>query len=374
MCESNSEKIVVVSDVHLGKHRKTDQRADRMQFKEFLRELIDGSEIDHLKNVDNQIHLVLNGDIDDLWRRDMRTLTRENYDIYNMFNELKEEDSITVHYLLGNHDWYARKDRDDKTFAGKKRFKRIRGLFSKLSPFSPSNGTQYDIDEEEKNERRKWVEETNKPFFDTEYKEFREITLGKTKYRFEHGHEFDRYQIKGIFDALSVISDDALGATLTEMWAIFIRTEGVRDKAKVLWTLIRFNWLTSKLGLVTPRGFVDRLDKIGRQYGVVIPNSDDRFEQDAKLDWLCIGHTHTAGIWPPTANAVENPTTVTKSSKYTDKNDRNTKVANSGAWMGLEDSSPNTYLVLEEESVSLWKWNKGQPFKPKLDKEGEAKI
>lgn len=104
-------KAVVVSDVHLGvkKQHGNVTPPDRNQFKQFLIALRD-RKLDDFRDVN---HLILNGDIEDLWRRHLRTLTRENYDIYNLLYEIKEKTNIQVHYVRGNHDAYARHDRSE---------------------------------------------------------------------------------------------------------------------------------------------------------------------------------------------------------------------------------------------------------------------
>ena len=79
--------IVAVSDTHLGTAHLDSIDPDRDEFKQFLKYLRDDLQ---------PTHLVLNGDIEDFWRRDMRTLTRENYDVFTRLRELRDA-GIEVH-------------------------------------------------------------------------------------------------------------------------------------------------------------------------------------------------------------------------------------------------------------------------------------
>lgn len=81
--------IVVVSDVHLGmKEAKTDKF---VEFLDFLK----------TKNVE---HLVLLGDIIDIWRRDFTKAIIECSESLTHLNDMK--DKTKVHYIVGNHDYY----------------------------------------------------------------------------------------------------------------------------------------------------------------------------------------------------------------------------------------------------------------------------
>jgi UDP-2,3-diacylglucosamine pyrophosphatase LpxH len=51
-------------------------------------------------------HLVICGDMLDMWRRDMVGVTIENLDVLNMLQSLSKK--IKVHYLAGNHDYHIR--------------------------------------------------------------------------------------------------------------------------------------------------------------------------------------------------------------------------------------------------------------------------
>ncbi|BDZ69285.1 metallophosphoesterase [Methanobacterium ferruginis] len=80
--------ILVVSDVHLGF-----EKSNRDAFLNFL---------DTLEDVEIE-HLVLLGDILDLWRRNNAEIIKENNDILFKLNSLNADE---IHYIAGNHDYY----------------------------------------------------------------------------------------------------------------------------------------------------------------------------------------------------------------------------------------------------------------------------
>lgn len=83
--------ILVVSDIHLG-YKKCNEDA----FSEFL-------DIYKPKDVD---HLILLGDVFDLWRRNNSELIVEHE---NILEKLCKFNANNVHYIVGNHDYYMLK-------------------------------------------------------------------------------------------------------------------------------------------------------------------------------------------------------------------------------------------------------------------------
>lgn len=81
--------IIAVSDVHLGI-----PEANEEKFIDFLTQL----DFDEVK------HLVLLGDIIDLWRRDFTKAFLESSKSLRLLNDLAAE--TNVHYIVGNHDYY----------------------------------------------------------------------------------------------------------------------------------------------------------------------------------------------------------------------------------------------------------------------------
>ncbi len=266
--------IVAVSDVHLGVAGLESLASGRTEFRRFLR---------HLRDEARPDHLVLNGDVEDLWRRDMRTLTRENYDVFTLLSELRDA-GIGVHYVLGNHDWYARRDA------------RARG----------------------------------EPYYETEYDAELTLETDGTAYAFLHGHQFDPLQREWYFDKLALVSDDAVGATFSKKWAVVADADDNVELAKTLGKLLydrisEGSWDRRVLEM-------DRCET-DLDLGVEPPGSARYVRSRPEVDWLCIGHTHEAGI----AGSGN--------------------VANSGAWLG----DRHTYLELTDEP-RLMEWNEGDPI------------
>lgn len=273
--------IVAVSDTHLGTEHLDSVDPDREAFKRFLR---------YLETDLQPTHLVLNGDIEDFWRRDMRTLTRENYDVFGQLRDLQAA-GTAVHYVLGNHDWYARKD-----VAVHRR--------------PDDDGAESDR------------------YYDSGYPDRLTISTHGTSYTFMHGHQFDPLQDEWYFDKLAVISTDSLGATFSEKWALFSEVDGptgvVRALAKLASDRMRLGTWESRLG---------KMDRCGDHDPDVSPRAAERYAAaHPDTDWLCIGHTHCAGI------------------------EADANVANSGAWLDGRD----TYLVLTDRP-RLMAWNDGDP-------------
>jgi UDP-2,3-diacylglucosamine pyrophosphatase LpxH len=83
--------ILVVSDVHLGY-----KKCNKEEFSEFL-DRYQPEEVDHL---------VLLGDIFDLWRRKNSEIVIEHDEI---LGKLCKFNANKVHYIAGNHDYYMLK-------------------------------------------------------------------------------------------------------------------------------------------------------------------------------------------------------------------------------------------------------------------------
>lgn len=227
--------ILTVSDTHLGH-----DEADRDSFMGFLTAVRDDIQPDHL---------VLNGDIEDLWRRDMRTLTRDDHDLFGLLDTVEDE-GTAVHYVLGNHDWYARHDVDAGTAS----------------------------------------------FYTTDYAEDIEIEDGGTTYTFVHGHQFDPVQQEAYFDLLAEVTDDALGDGFDQVWSAY---NEVADAGEAIEKGLRmaYDRITSgsrKDALYNEMAEMDRCQT----------RCDDReqlrdaeeYAADLDADVLCFGHTHNAAI------------------------------------------------------------------------------
>lgn len=265
--------IVVVSDTHLGTENLGPRYANREAFAEFLR---------YVRDYLQPAHLVLNGDIEDLWRRDMRSVTRDDFDVFALFEECSEE-GIDIHYVLGNHDWYARKD----------------------------------------------IETGRRQFYETNYYSELTLEISSTSYTFQHGHQFDPLQDPWYFDKLALVSDDVIGATFSQKWAMYTEARSHLSALKTALKLYRDRITFGKLE--------DRVSQMDRcQTGC---NAREQYREARRyvrekpaIDVICTGHTHHAGI------------------------SADGSVANSGSWVADE----TTYLILEE-APKLMDWNDGDP-------------
>ncbi len=229
--------IVALSDTHLGTDHLGSAYNRREDVKAFLRYVRDDVQPDHL---------VLNGDIEDLWRRDMRTLTRENYDVFHLFHELQAA-GTAVHYVLGNHDWYARHD----------------------------------------------VLDGRQSYYANDYSVALRLDEHGSTYTFMHGHQFDPLQEEWYFDKLALISDDAYGSKFSHLWELFSEIQDVPD---AIATTKRLIW-----DRLTKGKFQDRIARMDRcQHGCHAESelfAARRFGMNTlDTDVLCLGHTHTPGI------------------------------------------------------------------------------
>lgn len=94
--------IIAVSDVHLGYLKEDDSKqslSNKSGFCDLLRDIGARDDINHL---------VICGDMLDMWRRDMVGVTIENLDVLNMLQSLSDKKKIKVYYLAGNHDYHIR--------------------------------------------------------------------------------------------------------------------------------------------------------------------------------------------------------------------------------------------------------------------------
>ncbi|MFW9767505.1 MAG: metallophosphoesterase [Candidatus Thorarchaeota archaeon] len=141
--ENGPYYAIAVSDLHLGY-----DKADKEAFRVFLRNMKD-------IRVD---HLLLVGDVLDMWRRDNKGLIEDNMDILVMLRDLKKNEQVgTIHYVIGNHDFSIELMTDEF------------GILSDLFTFYPGTSSN-----------RVWVElplpeEGNK--------------LADKSFKFMHGHQ-----------------------------------------------------------------------------------------------------------------------------------------------------------------------------------------
>ena len=89
-----SDRTVVFSDMHMGDGRAGDDfRATSGQFGEILEKYYH----------DGGYKLVLNGDVEDLYKFRLKNIVERWRDVYDIFNRFTEDTSLFK--LIGNHDW-----------------------------------------------------------------------------------------------------------------------------------------------------------------------------------------------------------------------------------------------------------------------------
>ncbi len=85
-------KAIVFSDVHLGNHSLS--YSERKEFKDFL-DNIDIDEVDYI---------IANGDIFELWSRDIISPFLEYVDIVKKFKDFAQSKKVEFVWIAGNHD------------------------------------------------------------------------------------------------------------------------------------------------------------------------------------------------------------------------------------------------------------------------------
>ena len=205
--KNRSNYAIAVSDVHLG-YDKSDKEA----FKEFIQRVLEQGSIDHL---------ILLGDILDLWRRDNDGLIRESEDIFRMFRTLLENQKIgEIHYVVGNHDFVI------DTICEK--FPILTNLFTFKSGISSIP---------------KWLELP----LAKEQKSFAK------KYRFVHGHQFREGLVPGYdgFCFLMCQQGDLLGRVSSTAWEFRIIFPIIAAIVTVLLFYFSLTFLSIIAGIVT---------------------------------------------------------------------------------------------------------------------------
>jgi UDP-2,3-diacylglucosamine pyrophosphatase LpxH len=244
--------IVAVSDVHLGY-----EHSDYLVFSAFL---------DYIKADDSVTHLVLLGDIVDMWRRDASGVFLENREIFDKIALLQKK--MNVYYVAGNHDFHVNK------------------LKNTLSYYHyPFEFNHHDCQV---------------------YNDCLIIKDGNRQYRFLHGHQFDLEQTEEMSDALCRTMSDTVGdfesgvyATFTRGWtdlhyffARFFEKGKIRKKSEGLQIIPE------------KRLAVDKLDSVERTACSKV--------NDGEI--LVFGHTHKPFI-SARENVVNTGSWVTEDSK-----------------------------------------------------------
>jgi UDP-2,3-diacylglucosamine pyrophosphatase LpxH len=242
--------IIAVSDLHLGYLKKDDKKqslSNKSGFCDLLEDLDARDDINHL---------VICGDMLEMWRRDMVGVTIENIDVLNKLKSLSKK--IDVHYLAGNHDYH------------------IRHLKRSSYPFGFS---------ECKDPRKGII-----------------LKDGGKSYVFKHGYDLEpgMAQSEHIFDLLCSTSDEA-GEFKSQIYS----------SLGELWNQGKHKWESADFGFTEFFAVVDKIwkpnDKVKRKFlddNKISKNPHERMQTEKDFDFkalkeylaneptLVFGHTH----------------------------------------------------------------------------------
>ncbi|MGP8070480.1 MAG: UDP-2,3-diacylglucosamine diphosphatase [Candidatus Bathyarchaeia archaeon] len=158
-------KVVVTSDQHLGY-----ANADKTSFNAFL---------DNLSQQGDVTHLVLLGDVVDMWRRDASGVFLEHHDTVAKLLNLKSK-GVQVFYVAGNHDYH--------------------------------------------------VLDLHNPAYPLQFSKELNLTDGPITYRLVHGYEFDPEQKEPLMAFLCRVMSDTGGAFESNLWVDFNSANTILSK------------------------------------------------------------------------------------------------------------------------------------------------
>lgn len=158
-------KVVVTSDQHLGY-----ANADKTAFNAFL---------DNLSQESDVTHMVLLGDVVDMWRRDAAGVFLESHDTVDKILNLKSK-GVQVFYVAGNHDYH--------------------------------------------------VLDLHNPAYPLEFTNELNLTDGPVNYRFVHGYQFDPEQKMPFMAFLCRVMSDQGGALESHLWTDFNSLNNIFSK------------------------------------------------------------------------------------------------------------------------------------------------
>lgn len=268
---NKKSKVVIVSDVHLGY-----EHSDHNSFNGFLDKLLQS----------NDVHtLIILGDFVDMWRRDVSGLFLEFNSILGKIMELKKK--IDIYCVAGNHDYH------------------LLQLSSNENPFSNSYPLEF---------------KENIPVLEVE----------GIKYKFMHGHEFDRSQWPPIIEILCENFSDEMGEIRSNIWTL-IQSMG-KSIFSFYWYLIKNhngNYTSYVENLKTPPH-----SRKNFEISDVEKRAVEHIRKEISVQRLVFGHTHKPFV------------SVDKS------------LANSGSWVS-DERTFNTYIEIDGTEIRLMQYNKG---------------
>ena len=190
-------KVVVTSDHHLGY-----ANADKTAFNTYL---------DNLSQESDVTHLVLLGDVVDMWRRDAAGVFLEHHDTVTKLLDLKSK-GVQVSYVAGNHDYHV------------------------LDLHNPAYPLQF-------------TNELN-------------LTDGQYNYRFVHGYQYDPEQKVPFMAFLCRVMSDQGGALENSIWTDFNHLNNVFSKIEPSFIKADIAEITERLQRRPEDRLKDSLDKI----------------------------------------------------------------------------------------------------------------
>jgi UDP-2,3-diacylglucosamine pyrophosphatase LpxH len=158
-------RVIVTSDHHLGY-----ANADKAAFNAFLDELAQENDV---------THLVLLGDVVDMWRRDASGVFLEGHDTIGKILALKSK-GVQIFYVAGNHDYH--------------------------------------------------VLDLNNPAYPIQFSKELSLNDGPVTYRFVHGYEFDPDQKVPFMAFLCRVMSDTGGALESHLWTDFNSLNSIFSK------------------------------------------------------------------------------------------------------------------------------------------------
>jgi UDP-2,3-diacylglucosamine pyrophosphatase LpxH len=210
-------RVIVTSDHHLGY-----ANSDKTAFNAFLDELAQENDV---------THIVLLGDVVDMWRRDASGVFLEGHDTIGKILALKSK-GVQIFYVAGNHDYH--------------------------------------------------VLDLNNPGYPIQFS--KELTLndGPVTYRFVHGYEFDPEQKVPFMAFLCRVMSDSGGALENHMWTDFNSLNNIFSK-------IEPSFVKTDIAAVAERLHRRPEDRLKESLGHI---NSTACKQVKPGEILIFGHTH----------------------------------------------------------------------------------
>jgi len=210
-------KVVVTSDHHLGY-----VNSDKKAFNAFLDELAQENDL---------THLILLGDVVDMWRRDASGVFLEAHDTVDRLLALKAK-GVQVFYVAGNHDYH--------------------------------------------------VLDLSNPNYPIQFSKDLSLVDGPITYRFVHGYEFDPEQKTPFMRFLCRVMSDQGGALENQIWTDFNSLNNIFSKIEPSFVKTDIAAITARLQRRPEERLKDSLAKI----------NSTACQQVKPDEVLIFGHTH----------------------------------------------------------------------------------